>query len=130
MLAIALTLAVLTGCSGSSTSGSVTLDGAPVTGGAINFIPQGGAPGSRPTGGEILGGKYSLEGAKSPHPGKYRVEIFWKKKTGKQIPVIGDAGHSTDETAEVIPPTYNTQTTLEADVKSGGNTFNYDLKSR
>jgi hypothetical protein len=131
LLAVALPAVILTGCSGTSVSGNVTLDGAPVDGGVILFLPQTGSPAAlKSANGPIVGGKYSLEGAKAPQPGKYRVQIEWKKKTGQQIPVPGDPGNTTEETVQMVPPMYNQQSTLEADVKGGANTFNYDLKSR
>src|SRR5579884_2284863 len=78
--------------------GKVTLYGEPVDGGVIVFLPATGAKvGGSPTGGPIENGSYSLAGRQGPLPGHYRVEIRWPKKTGRQIPVPGDAPNMTDE---------------------------------
>ena len=53
----------------------------------------------------------------------------WKKPTGKKVPTPGDPGTTMDETAQVIPPQYNTQSKLTADIKSGSNTADFALTS-
>jgi hypothetical protein len=122
----AFAVVFLAGCSGSSRlEGTVTLDGQPVDGGTISFINSSGQNGN--AGGQIQGGKYSIE-SKVP-PGTYKVEINWLKSTGKSIPNKSDPGTMQDETKQVIPMEYNVQTKLTAEVKSGSNTFNFDLKS-
>jgi hypothetical protein len=131
-LALTLTLPFLGGCgdvSGrSSVQGNVTIDGEPVDGGAIVFIPEGESGQRVPAGGEIVGGKYSLPAERGPSPGKCRVEITWKKKTGRQIVSPNDAPNKIDETVQVVPIIYNSSSTLKEDVQPGANTFNYTLK--
>jgi hypothetical protein len=123
---LVISMVFLAGCGGSSRiEGTVTFDGQPVDGGGIVFIGSG-TQGEKASG-RIEGGKYSLE-AKLPS-GSYKVEIRWLKPTGKSIPNKSDAGTSTEETKEVIPMEYNSQSKLTADIKSGQNTFNFDLKS-
>jgi hypothetical protein len=125
-------LFLLAGCGSgkSSVEGTVTFDGAPVDGGAIIFRPEGAAKESQLGGAQILEGKYVIDSAKGLPPGKYRVEILWKKKTGKQIPNKSDAGTTVEETKQVIPTRYNSATELSADIKSGSNSaVNFDLKS-
>ena len=77
-----------------------------------------------------MGGRYTLSGGKAPAAGSYRVDINWEKKTGTQVPTPGDPNTMMDQTAETIPPAYNSASTLTADVKSGSNTLNFDLKSQ
>jgi hypothetical protein len=127
-----LALLALSGCGSTTATGTVTLDNSPVDGGAILFIPIEEAGGSRPTvGGEIIDGKYTLLGAKGLATGKYRVRITWNKKTGRKVTVPGDNTVQMDETVQSIPGKYNTESTLEADVKSSGsNVFDFPLKSR
>jgi hypothetical protein len=60
-------------------------------------------------------------------PGKHRVEIFWFRKTGKQV-MTGEGGTPKDEKAQVIPTKYNSESELTVDVKPGRNTFDFDLK--
>jgi hypothetical protein len=115
---------VLAGCSrGRPVEGKVTYAGKPVDGGMISFIPTAGAPVSA----EIVGGKYSLPASRGPRTGPHRVEIVWKVKTGKQVDVPGDAGNLMDETEQVIPSEYNTGSTQTAEVKSSGNTFDFNI---
>jgi hypothetical protein len=131
-LALTVTLAFLGGCGGgsgrSAVQGTVTIDGEPVDGGAIVFLPDGEAGQRVPAGGEIVGGKYSVPAERGPFPGKCRVEITWKKKTGRQIVSPSDAPNKVDETVQVVPIIYNSSTTLKEDVQPGSNTFNYTLK--
>ena len=130
-LLLVLFLVGLAGCPGGpSVQGTVTLDGAPVDGGAIRFTPAGGEGTATSVGAQIVGGKYAIGGRQALAPGSYRVDINWKKPTGRKVPTPGDPGTTTDETAEAIPPTYNSNSTLKADITSGANTVNFDLKSR
>ncbi len=125
----ALGLVILAGCGSgkSSVEGTVAFDGAPVDGGAIVFQPDGSS--GTQVGAEIKGGKYSIDSAKGLPPGKYRVLITWQKATGKQVANKSDAGTTVDETKQIIPTRYNSQTELSADIKSGSNSgVNFDLK--
>ena len=127
VLAVAVTLAALAGCSGgrAGVSGKVSYDGKPVDGGAIVFVPEGDAAGAK-VGGDIVGGEYNLPAGRGPKPGKYKVEIIWKQKKPTAKKADPDVV-SQEQTIQVIPPRYNTQTTLNADVKSGSNELNFDL---
>jgi len=136
LVPLVLALAVLAGCSSSKrvpVSGTVTFDGKPVDGGVIAFLPEGDvAPGGKGTvSGEIVEGKYSLPSGRGPDAGKYKVQITWNKKTGKQIDTPGDPGTKMDDTVQVIPPKYNKQTILTAEIKSGSNdNVNFELTSK
>jgi hypothetical protein len=78
-----------------------------------------------------VGGKYTIPSRPGLAPGSYKVAIGWNKPTGKKVGTPGDPGTTVDETAQVIPPKYNTQTTLTAEIKSGSNTVDFvELKSR
>ncbi|HEY4262539.1 MAG TPA: hypothetical protein VGM98_20420 [Schlesneria sp.] len=109
-------------------SGEVTLDGAPVSEGTIAFLPTADTKGAS-TGGAIKDGKYSISAANGPTYGKYKVQIRWPKKTGKQIEMGSPAPKGTmiDEVAEAIPPKYNTETTLDKEVKSSKEVFDFKL---
>jgi hypothetical protein len=124
----------LVGCGGSggdpnrnSVQGTVTFDGVPVDGGVIMFLPADAE--SVKAGGEIIAGKYNLEAAKGPNPGEHRVQILWDKKTGRQIP-SNDPPNTIDETKQVIPPQYNADSKLRADIKPGRNTHDFALTSK
>jgi hypothetical protein len=127
-------LVVTVGCGGTNrgaVSGEVTLDGEPVDGGTVTFTPAGGGAADAAAWAKIEGGRYSISAAEGPGVGTSRVEIRWDRKTGKQIPAVPPAPPDTmiDETAEAIPPRYNTRSELKAEVKPGDNTFDFELKS-
>jgi hypothetical protein len=129
LLSFALLVPVLTGCGGSAVTGKVTLDGRPVDGGSIIFISSGTLEKTQ-IGGEIVRGTYTLTGGRIPGPGTQRVEISWLKKTGNKVPMGDDPGNFRNETVQVIPLRYNTQSELTADLKgTGKNTFNFALTS-
>jgi hypothetical protein len=123
-VALACCVVFLSGCGGNRIEGNVTLDGQPVDGGTITFV---GPNNQGKAGARIVGGKYTLDTPLAP--GTYKVEIEWMKKTGKTIPNKSDVGTTIDETKQAIAAEYNRQSKLTADVKSGSNTFNFDLKS-
>jgi hypothetical protein len=128
-LTLALVLISLAGCSGRpAVQGTVTFDGASVDDGAISFVPAGGAGSAGPVGVKVADGKYTIGGDRGLAPGSYRVEITWKKKTGKTVPTPGDPAVQMPETKQVIPPRYNTRTELTADITSGSNTKDFELK--
>ncbi len=134
-LGLAFALGLLAGCGGADgdripVQGTVTFDGQPVDGGSIAFLPENSDAKAVKVGGPIENGKYELKGAKAPAPGKHRVEIFWHKKTGKQIVSPNDPPNKVDETKQVIPAQYNTKTTLTANVEPGHTTFDFDLKKK
>ena len=116
-----------TGCSGDgrlAVHGTVTLDGEPVSGGNILFLPvgEGGTKGAE----DIIAGKYAIPPERGLLPGKYRVEIRWAKSTGKQIP-SGDPGMMMEERLEAVPAKYNEASTLTAEITAGENKHDFAL---
>ena len=127
-------LVALVGCGDSqrgAVSGRITLDGQPVDGGTVNFIPTSDSEGSA-VWGEIKGGLYSLSGGNGSTVGQNRVEIRWPKKTGRRIPMAAPAPPDAmiEQTIEAIPARYNTQSELHVEVQQGENTFNFELVSK
>jgi hypothetical protein len=121
---------VVSGCGNrGAVQGTVTLDGQPVDGGRIFFVPDGDPAGRPQVYAAIAQGKYSLPASKGPEIGHYRVEIVWHKKPGKQEPPA-DPGLVTDDMKQIIPAAYNSKTTLFVDVGRGTNTFDFALKER
>jgi len=128
----------LTGCGGASddlprksVSGTVTLDGAPLKAGSIAFDPENVPQNPVSVGAVITEGAYSIPGDGGPTPGTYRVSI----RAGD----AGDAGDAAEapgatpkaRAKEPIPPKYNENTELKAEVKAeGSNTFKFDLTSK
>src|SRR5262245_35075868 len=93
LAALAVTLALLTGCSGGkgiTATGSVAIDGKPVEDGYITFYPADGK--SPPAGGEIKGGKFSVANVTA---GSNRIEVA---STGKSV------GQATMADAETKSP--------------------------
>jgi hypothetical protein len=99
-------------------SGTVTIDGAPLADGFINFeseTPDGQPPGSA----QITKGNYA---AKS-RAGKKKVTITSNKPTGEK-----DSG-GFDITANWLPAKYNSSTTLKAEITATGpNKIDFALK--
>lgn len=95
-------------------SGMVTLNGRPLSGARLIFEP-------------LEGGRASV--GKTDEDGKYELIYIRKDKGAKvgkhKVQIVSDTDGS-----ENIPARYNTQTTLEADVKSGVNDCNFTLTSR
>ena len=129
-------LALLLGCAGCGKSngptraavgGRVTLDGKEIDVGTIAFYPTAGLQGPV-AGGSIQNGRYSIARDRGPIVGQNRVEIHASKKTGRQVQApMAERGVMTDESVEAVPACYNTQSKIVADVKSGSNTFDYEL---
>jgi len=101
------------------------LDGEPVQGGSLVFLPtgEGGTKGAA----EIIDGKYAIPSEQGLLPGTYRVEIHWFKATGKQVP-SGDPGMTMEERVQVVPAKYNTASTLTAEIKPGENKHDFPLQ--
>lgn len=133
-LAMAVVLSALSGCGYGPNDrvpvqGKVQFDGVPVEDGVISFIP--GEAGRATAGGPITNGRYSIQAEKGPNPGKYRVEILVRKKTGRKVDTPGDTGNKIDETVQLAPAKYNTNSTLTADIQAKANTIDFtDLKSQ
>jgi hypothetical protein len=119
-LARCLVLAVITvclGCGGDQfgdVTGKVTLDGEPLAGATVEFSPEGGSPAYGVTDPQ---GKYKLlfsSDQKGATVGSHRVRItsFNEAKPGQK---------------ERVPMKYNRKTDLVREVKSGNQTFDFDL---
>ncbi len=135
----ALSPLLLNGCSKpknpdgrENVSGTITLNGAPLTGMAgIVFSPveEGSDAGGM---GQISNGKYALTGADGVKPGKYIVRISssidFDKSTGK--PADNTSVFGSEVPVEVVPPEFNKNSTIEFEVVAGkNNVFNYDIKT-
>jgi hypothetical protein len=129
-LLVTLSSFAMTGCGDSSRAGvqgTVTLDGAPVDGGRIMFIPTDSKGHNAYA--DIKEGKYEVAADKGPSLGTHKVEILWYKKTGKKV-VGSDPPNLVEEKVQLIPEKYNTKSSVKEEIKPGMNTINYDLKKR
>jgi hypothetical protein len=116
----------------SSAEGHVSFDGQPIQEGTISFDPVDGQVAS--AGCAIQGGEYKIDRIL---PGKKIVRITAQKKTGRKVPLstimpasMCPPGAMTDEIVKYIPACYHEQSELTAEVTSGRNTFEFDLKPR
>ncbi len=109
-----------------SVEGLVTLDGKPLPGAQVLFVPDKGRPSVAKTNAE---GKYRLEyvdGLEGAIPGKCRVEI-----TTRQPAERNAQGEMMPAVKEMVPVQYNRDTTLQFEVKADtANVANFDLESK
>ena len=112
-------------------SGTVTLDGKPLTEGKIQFDPVGG--GTNPTAvatADIKEGKFAIDRAMGPVPGKYKVSI--SSRPSNHIGSDDMPGGPPAKLApEKIPAQYNLKTTLSKEVsEADSNQFDFPLVSK
>lgn len=116
-------------------SGIVTLDGEPLTEGVVYFIPTNGTTGPKSFA-SIADGKFTASGELSPIVGSHRIEI---QSTDDGGLTFDDEEAMVEWVAQgrkplnriVIPPIYNQNSVLTADVKADGpNEFKFELSSK
>jgi hypothetical protein len=127
-VAIQVSALTLGGCSGDASNpvdtfprvpiaGTVTLDGGPLPQGMIQFDPAPGTTGPTAAG-EIRGGKFAIEKAQGPVPGKYQVRISGRPPASIKE---GEApGGTPRPKPEPVPAKYNAESSLEVEVPAGG----------
>ncbi|QDS87288.1 hypothetical protein EC9_14660 [Rosistilla ulvae] len=130
-------LLFLVGCGPQNTlgrlpvKGTVTLDGAPLESGSIQFESQA-SDTPLNSGSVIEAGKYEIPAEAGLLPGKFKVLISSSGGTGETIadPQMAMDAASAAPEANRVPAKYNVKTELEADVKADTeNVFDFDLKS-
>jgi len=128
-------IAALTGCGNAdlgSVSGKVSLDGQPLPGAQVSFMPsKGGGPSFGETDGE---GNYTLthtSGSSGAVLGSHTVSIVVEEEGEYDDSGSDEQGRLriTKDKPGKVPARYNEQTELTADVKAGENTFDFSLKS-
>ena len=112
-------------------TGTVTLDGKPLSGVQIVFLYEGknGAMNAVRT---IADGSFSLSEIDGPLAGNWRVEIVAQMKDLEEFEAAcdGDVNKEVDTTVVAIPHRYNTKSELTAETKSEGeNKLEYQLES-
>lgn len=118
VLAFAL---VCTGCGSKgdrpelgAVKGKVTIDGKPLGGAIVVFMPDSGRPATGMTDAE----------------GNYELEYLHGAKGTKVGPnTIGFAVPTGGSTSAPIPQKYQNRSDIKVDVKPGSNTFDFDLKA-
>ena len=107
-------------------SGTVTLKGAPLDEGVIEFHPEGGR-GSK-TGGTIAKGSYKIPRESGALPGKYKVIITSGDGVNMADPDEPPGPTGNIVSKDRIPPEYNVDSKQVVEVKSGGkNVFDFPI---
>jgi hypothetical protein len=124
-----LLFGLLSGCSADTkrgtVSGSVSLDGQPLTTGNIRFDPADGHTATADA--TIIDGKFSA----TVPPGEKRVSITAPKVVGKKKVYETPDSPTVDRTEEMLPKRYNAQSELKATVKLGNQELPpFELKSK
>jgi len=124
-------LGLFGGCGGDSlgrqpVSGTVNLDGSPLSKGTINFQPVEKGIGS---GTSIESGKYAIARKDGLPPGKYRVVI--NAPSGGAAATDAPPGDPAPPPQELIPEDWNTKSDHTVEITSGGkNEHNFDVQSK
>jgi hypothetical protein len=125
-LVLLCALALVAGCQRGpevgTVKGTITLDGKPVEGGIVRFVPADGN--SQPADCVITGGAYTV----TMPLGEKKVEIFWAKS--KSDAPIDTANQGSEQIVQMIPQHYNTQTTLTYAVVKGEEQKDFALSSK
>jgi hypothetical protein len=131
--------ASLTGCGGAGPDyplaparGTVRLDGQPLAGVVIEFVPQQGTKGIGATAMSGADGTYALEnkhGGKGAAPGEYRVTVQRPQTRGPGA--VADPEKAKAAAGPPVPSVYGNHdaTPLRVTVPPKGGTFDLDLKS-
>lgn len=123
----------LAGCSsqqsgGCAVSGRVTLNGAPLPDGLVAFHPQTPAPGLRSVSATVTNGEFSVPPAHLLMPGTYRVWVTAEKETGEKMPAGEGRTGFVAIKEQYIPPKYNAQTTLSAEITGDTDNLEFPLR--
>jgi 2-polyprenyl-6-methoxyphenol hydroxylase-like FAD-dependent oxidoreductase len=109
-------------------SGTVTLDGQPISTGAILFEPATQESGTA-VGATIRQGTFAVSRRDGAVPGPYLVRVYSSSKF-QAPPTKGQTDRTPRPMVESLPPRYNTQTELRVRVRDrSANRYNFDLKS-
>jgi hypothetical protein len=111
-------------------SGTVTLDGRPLEGGAILLEPLSFDSGtSTAVGATIRRGEFAISRDRGPIPGRYLVRIY--ASSGVQAPLReGQTEKTRRPMVECLPAVYNTRSELHAEVKARGpNRYRFELQA-
>ena len=132
------------GCGGAASNrpklvpvgGIVTLDGKPLSGVVVEFIPTGSTHGNGASGRTDKAGRYELTAArwgKGAPVGEYRVVLVkLAMPDGSDFPIGSGLTPVNAHARQVLPAKYSepTQTVLRATVRDGGNTIAFPITSK
>jgi hypothetical protein len=111
-------------------SGTITLDGKPLPEGRLQFLPDPSSSGIMAVA-EINDGKFSIDRASGPIPGKYRIMVS-SRPVYKIKPGESPGGSPPKSAPEMVPSQYNGKSSeLVAEVKADGPyAFEFELNSK
>jgi hypothetical protein len=141
LVTVSVALGIL-GCGGAevdtrprlAVSGEVTLDGTPLAQGQITFDPKSRTDGV-PAFGKIDGGHFSVDQVAGPVPGSYFIRIEAIDSATAHVVAARKPGEpkrfDPPSPKSLIPPQYNTDTELGAEVKvDAPNAYKFELSSK
>jgi hypothetical protein len=130
--AVVVLATVLAGCAEThggrmDVSGTVRLEGQPLKGGTIAFIPLDGQ--DTQSGSPITAGEYHLPRSHGLKPGKYLVRITaGDGKNPADEEAAGPGGSTNIVSRDLIPAEWNTNSKQQREVKADGpNRFDFDI---
>jgi len=131
--ALAVTLLLFSGCAPDRSvprvaiSGEVTLDGKPLTGVTIRFVPTTQSPGASAM---VMEGKFQMDPSQGPAEGEYDVVIEPNAPDLEQAIMAMQAGDRDPLRTRVVPQAYQVPGQLVAKVSKTGDTrFHFKLTS-
>lgn len=111
-------------------SGTVTLDGAPLEHGIVQFYSATPKTNSMVSSTTIRMGEFQLDPKGGLPPGTYKAAISSIKTSGSNSNGSGDKMDAADTAIEVIPSKYNTETELTCEIVPGKpTTVHFELSS-
>ena len=137
VLALVLSSSLLfaSGCGSSATvdryavNGAVTLDGEPLSTGAITFFPD--TEGAVASGGTIQNGEFVIAKEQGLPAGTYKVSITSTVSTAPASADPNELMENPPEVKSLVPTRYNSETTLTAEVYDTAENFlSFDLNSK
>lgn len=129
--------ASLSGCGSNSdqpdlglVKGAVTFEGKPLSGASVTFMPDSGRPAMAKTDNEGCYELVYIRNTPGCKVGRNKVVIYSVVEGEDEMEAEGDDVLADDvgPAREKLPARYNDKTELVVDVKSGENTFDFDLK--
>ncbi|QDU49978.1 hypothetical protein [Gimesia panareensis] len=123
----------LCGCTGGSgepvpeladVNGVVTIDGAPLMNAKVIFEPQEATDNARRRASSATtqqDGSYTLE---------YNEDVSGASLGAHKVMILKLTDNPEDAGKQLVPPKYNDQSELTAEVKAGGNSINFDLTTK
>jgi len=131
-------LVVICGCgksdrAGLQITGKVTLDGKPLEGATVTFVPIGATPGIGAAGTTDSSGEYKLAPRRKGEPvaqGDYKVVVSrWLMPDGSQVPKGTSPANA--GAMESLPPSYRnlTATVLKANPSNSNTKFDFNLNA-